>query len=427
VERTKVARTSSRDPRGWRILLNDYCGHPFQAQLSRELARRGATVLHTYCDSYVTGRGDLQRRPDDPVEVDFRPLGFGRTFEKHSIIRRFRQERQYGQLLVEVAREFSPDVIISANTPLFAQAQVIDYARRNRRRFVFWLQDVISVAMSAELRRRLGVLGLAPARYVQSLEGRLLRSSDAIVAITDDFIAPLSAWSVPRSKVSVIENWAPLEEIPPLPKRNPWALQHGFADRFIYLYAGTLGLKHDPELLVELARAIKDRTDALVVVVSEGMGADHCRRRALEQGLRNLVVLPFQPYEALPEMLASADVLTVVLEAEAGSFSVPSKVLSYHCAGRPILAAVPPENLAARILERNASGLVAAPGRYVEFTSAALRLMDDTRLRATLGANARRYAEERFAIGSIADRFLDVIGPQLASRSSKQEEYGYAS
>jgi colanic acid biosynthesis glycosyl transferase WcaI len=427
VERTKFARKSSRDPRGWRILLNDYCGHPFQAQLSRELARRGARVLHTYCDSYVTGRGDLHRRPEDPPELEFRPLGFGRTFEKHSMVRRFRQERQYGRLLVDVATEFSPDVIVSANTPLFAQARIIEHARRNRRRFVFWLQDVISIAMSKELQRRLGLLGVPPARHVRSLEGRLLRSSDAVVAITDDFGGILSEWAVPKAKVTVIENWAPLDEIPVHPKRNAWAEQHGLADRFTFLYAGTLGLKHDPELLVALAKAIENRTDGIVVVVSEGPGADHCRQRALEEGLGNLVVLPFQPYEALPEMLASADVLTVILEAEAGSFSVPSKVLSYHCAGRPILAAVPPENLAARIIERSASGLVAAPRRYDEVTGAAIRLMEDTRLRATLGTNARQYAERRFAIGSIADRFIPIIDPHGGSVAAEQREFGYAS
>ena len=45
-------------------------------------------------------------------------------------------------------------------------------------------------------------------------------------------------------------------------------------------------------------------------------------------------------------MLAAADVLLVLLDASARTFSVPSKVLMYLCAGRPILGgAMPLDNL----------------------------------------------------------------------------------
>ncbi len=39
-----------------RILVHDYSGHPFQAQLSRELARRGHDVVHSTCTAYVSGK-----------------------------------------------------------------------------------------------------------------------------------------------------------------------------------------------------------------------------------------------------------------------------------------------------------------------------------------------------------------------------------
>ena len=45
-----------------RILVHDYSGHPFQVELSRELARRGHEVTHSYCEAYVSGKGHLERR-----------------------------------------------------------------------------------------------------------------------------------------------------------------------------------------------------------------------------------------------------------------------------------------------------------------------------------------------------------------------------
>ena len=98
------------------------------------------------------------------------------------------------------------------------------------------------------------------------------------------------------------------------------------------------------------------------------------------------MLLPFQPYEVLPEVLASADVLLAILEPEAGVFSVPSKVLSYHCAGRPILAAIPAENLAARIIERARQRRRRGSRRDEQaFVAAARRLLDEPERRAAHG------------------------------------------
>jgi len=45
-----------------KIVVHDYSGHPFQVELSRELARRGHTVHHCYSDSISTWQGALRRR-----------------------------------------------------------------------------------------------------------------------------------------------------------------------------------------------------------------------------------------------------------------------------------------------------------------------------------------------------------------------------
>src|SRR5581483_5331737 len=114
-----------------------------------------------------------------------------------------------------------------------------------------------------------------------------------------------------------------------------------------------------------------------------------------------LQLLPFQPHERLPELLASGDVLVVLLEADAGIYSVPSKMLSYCCAGRAVLGAIPPANLAARRIRSEGFGLVVAPGDEKGFVAAARRLTEDPELRDKAGAAGRAYAEHAFAIGPI--------------------------
>jgi glycosyltransferase involved in cell wall biosynthesis len=102
-------------------------------------------------------------------------------------------------------------------------------------------------------------------------------------------------------------------------------------------------------------------------------------------------------------------VLVALLEPTAGTFSVPSKVLSYLCAGRPILGAIPAENLAARTIERAGAGLVVSPTDTEAFLLGAKQLRIDTRLRQVAGRCARAYAEATFDTDVVTDRFTSVI------------------
>ena len=144
-----------------------------------------------------------------------------------------------------------------------------------------------------------------------------------------------------------------------------------------------------------------------VVVNSEGLGSDWLRERG--SGLGSLLLLPFQPFERLPEVLATGDVLISVLEPDAGIFSVPSKVLTYLSAGRPVLGASPVENLAARMIVRNEAGLIVPPDDTQAFLAAAGKLADDAGLRARLGKNALDYATKTFDIDAVTARFAGLL------------------
>jgi len=398
-------------PSTLRILLHDYSGHAFPVQLSRELARRGHRVLHLHCPSYRTGKGALEPRPGDPPTLRIDSVPLDGEFEKYSPLKRLRQELQYGRRLARRLAPFEPDVVLSGNTPLFAQASFFEHCRRLGKPFVFWQQDIYSVAMQRILAGRVPLVGGVAGRAFIRLERRMLRGSAAVVTISADFVPTLARWGVPSERVHVVENWAPLDELPDRPRDNAWAREHGLVGRQVLLYSGTLGLKHDPDLLLQLARRLSRREEVRVVVISEGLGADWLRERA--GGLHNLVQLPFQPYERLPDVLASGDVLLVILEPDAGIYSVPSKVLSYHCARRALLAAIPGENLAARLLRASGGGVVVEPADAEGFAAAAAQLLDDAGRRAEMGTRARAYAEQTFDIRLIGDRFESVLRSAL--------------
>ena len=149
-----------------------------------------------------------------------------------------------------------------------------------------------------------------------------------------------------------------------------------------------------------------------VVVITEGIGREYLEK---QPKLANLLLMDFQPYHEIPQVLASADVLLATLETTAGEFAVPSKILSYLCAGRPLLLAAPSDNLAASVVQRSGGGIVADPSRIEEWTAAAKLLAADPALRVSLGSHARQYAEANFKISRMAVTFEKVLLPACAA------------
>lgn len=392
-----------------KILINDYSGHPFQVQLSRELANRGHTVLHTYGAMVPTPRGAIKEKKNDPKNFNVKGVSIGEIFSRYTYFKRFKQERKFGRMMRRVIDRFSPDVVISANTPLEAQAIIQKKCLDDGIKFIFWLQDLLGVGIKNNVRKKLPVIWRAIGWYYISLEEHLLRKSNSVVIITADFYPVMKKARVKNENIYVIHNWAPLEEMPIFPKSNQWSVRHKLDEKFCFIYSGTLGMKHNPELLVKLALRLRNEHEIRLVIITEGLGAAYLKEKKAVYELDNLILMPFQTYENLPQVLASADILVAILEFDAGIFAVPSKVFTYMCAKKPLLLAVPSENLAARIVQESQAGIIVPPDEPEQFVEAAVRLEKDANLRRYFAGNGRAYAERTFDIQRIADRFEKII------------------
>jgi glycosyltransferase involved in cell wall biosynthesis len=390
-----------------RVLVHDFSGHPFQAQLSRELARRGHDVTHSTCNAYVSGKGRLE--PREGESITFETVGDGIVFDKGRFVQRLLLELRLGVELVRHVRRVRPDVALMSNVQIptlvvFAAAMAL-----MRRPWVLWHQDVYSVAVRSFAGAKLSRGFRAVALGFEVAERWTSRRAREVVVIAESFVPVHQRWGT-GDKVTVIANWAPLDEIVPVPRKNDWAVEQELDDVRTLLYSGTLGLKHDPALLVQLAAAVReDGTDVRLVVVNEGPAVPVLQAEAARLDVP-LTLLPFQPYDRLPEVLGSGDVLVVLLDQQAGAFSVPSKTLSYLCAGRPVVGLMPEENAASGLV-RQAGGHVGRPEAASLPAAAAWvrEVLADPERRDEIGAGARALAEREFSLEGCADRFEAVL------------------
>ena len=252
-----------------------------------------------------------------------------------------------------------------------------------------------------------------------AVERWCVRNSAHVVTISSGFEEVVSGFGVENARRTTIPNWAPLDDVPILPRDNAWAREHGLRpDQEVVLYSGSMGIKHRPSALVSLAEELAvSHPNAVIVVVSEGVGSEWLSEESKKRGLNNLQFFPFQPFERLPEVLASADVLVSLLEPDAGEFSVPSKVLTYLCAERPVLGLMPLNNAASRLIESEAdAGLVA--DEINPFVDNALELLTNSSERRQMGSRGRKYAEREFDRAAITQRFLSLLDLEPLSKRS---------
>jgi len=403
-----------------RLNIHDFSGHPFQVQLSRQLAARGHDVLHGYSTQYVTGHGRLSVAPSDPASLRIEGLTCDRPMIKYSPVGRTRFELSYAQAWQQALQRERFDLVVACNVPMFALDRMRAWFASRGQPWLLWHQDLYSLGVGAEAARRLpGPLAGAARRRVERIEQKQVASASAVVAITDAMLEQYRAWGLERDGVHVQGNWAPLEDITPRPRDNCWAENNGVPTEPVRLmYAGTLGRKHNPMLLLELLDAVRSRgVDAHLIVASEGDGADDLRARAGHRADVHLV--GFQPAERFADMLGCADVVVALLEPDAAKFSVPSKVHSYLSAGRPVIALVPDGNPSAADVAQ-AGGFVAPPATCGAVAAAEwLRAVASVPERlAQRRRAAREFAERRFDIEMIGDTFERIFSQAIGATTS---------
>lgn len=382
-----------------RIYLHDYGRYPFIGQLARELASRGHVVA-------LAGSGGDSRRAEDESGhgVEVRLILPGVPIPKSSFLRRARHEIAHGKAVCRDLEQFRPDVVVSANAPILAQKRISAWCCRRSVPMIYWLQDLLGAGAEHLLGEKFGVVGRQIGRRLARLESRLLRQADHVIAISESFGIP---------GMTVLPNWAPLGETPVRDRGNEWSRRHGLLDLKTVMYSGTLGLKHDPHALLNLARSMAD--DEKLVVVAEGAGAEVLRNAPDP----HLLLLPLQPYADLPNVLGSADVLLATLLPEAGAYCVPSKVLTYLCAARPVVLYAPVDNDASRMIADSGAGCVVEPGDVEGLKRVVRELLQDKEKRASAAGKARAVAESRFDIKQIGDRFEEVIVDVARNGSGK--------
>ena len=320
----------------------------------------------------------------------------------------------YPALFWRAARLPRHDIVVTLTDPPMQEVCGAVLAALRKSRHVHWAQDVYP-----ELAEEMGVLkkGGPIASLLRRLSTWALRKPDGIIAVGRCMQARLVSRGLDASRTTVIPNWGQ-SMVSCYPDRlgESFRREQGWADRFVVMYSGNLGLAHSFAAILDSAAQLQaSKPEALFVFVGDGPRLPWVKQQVAERRLVNVQFLPFQPKEQLTELLGSADVHLACMRNELCGLVVPSKVYGVIAAARPCVFLGPKDSEAARLLRELDGGTVLSAATGDSLAQCLCGWAADPQRMARVREDLRAVGA-KVGVGQAARLFDELLGRLLGPR-----------
>jgi colanic acid biosynthesis glycosyl transferase WcaI len=200
-------------------------------------------------------------------------------------------------------------------------------------------------------------------------------------------------------------------------KNNSFRATHNLDGKFVVLYSGNIALTQGLETVVKAAAQLKEFTDIAFVIVGEAKGLQRLQQECQKVGADNVLLLPFQPRQELPTMLAAADVGLVVQKKNVISFNMPSKIQVLLASGRALIGSVPANGTAAKAIKHSGGGVIVPPEDPQALATAILDLYRNPEKVENLGYKSRKYAMEHYSFEQALNQYEALCNSLMAEKS----------
>lgn len=305
--------------------------------------------------------------------------------------------------IVQAFNGWKPDVIFATVPPILVSLPVTFYAWVRHCPVILNIQDIVSeAAVRVKLVKSNGLL----LKLAKAVETYAYQTANRISVIAEGFAEKLVKEGIPRDKMVYIPNWVDTNFIRPLPKENnAFRLKYNLQDKFVILYSGNIALTQGLETVIKAATLVRDSPEIAFVIAGEADALGELQQVCDQYQADNVLLIPLEPREKLPEMLSGANLGLVVQKKDVTAFNLPSKIPVLLASGCAIIASVPDAGTAKQAILKSGGGVVVPPEEPEALKNMILDLYHNPEKVQYLGQQGRKYAEEYFSIEQALNQY----------------------
>lgn len=232
------------------------------------------------------------------------------------------------------------------------------------------------------------------------------RRADLLTVLSPGFKTELIKRGISPKKIEIIYNWCDETGIVMDESMTVSEKYSEYANKFVVLFAGTMGTAQGLDALLECAERAKEvLPDIQFVLIGGGVERPRLQRQAEKMGLDNVIFLPPRSMETMGEIFTLADVLIVHLkDSPLFRITIPSKTQAYLYAGKPIIMAMHGD--AADLVFRSGGGLICQPDNPQEMVNSIKTLYEMPEVeRHKMGESGRDFYLRQLSFNKGVEQF----------------------
>jgi glycosyltransferase involved in cell wall biosynthesis len=234
------------------------------------------------------------------------------------------------------------DVVVAMTVPPLISVLATVFVRVKGGCLISWIMDLNpDEAIAAGALRE----GSPLSRGLTRLLKFSLNSSEAVVVLDRFMRSRIAARGIPDERIYVLPPWAH-DSIVCYDEegRERFRSEHRLTGKFVVMYSGNHSPCHPLNTLLEAARMMAEERNIVFLFVGGGSQFSHVMKFAQRYSLTNVMLLPYQPLEALAGSLSAADLHVVVMGEKFVGTVHPCKIYNVLATGSPFLHIGPSPN-----------------------------------------------------------------------------------
>lgn len=298
------------------------------------------------------------------------------------------------------------DLILSPSPPLTLGVVNILLGKLKAAKVVYNVQEIYPDLLIADGGLKTPLI----INVLKRMERFVYRYSDAVTTIDEVFYTTIAGRFRDPNRLTIIPNFVDtrLYTADTADQLDPAIFEP--TGELKVMYAGNIGNAQDWDTFIALAAGLKGQPIRFFVI-GEGVDRDDLEKEIERLQLSNVKLIPYQPREKMPSLIAYADLHFIFMAAQVEGHGFPSKVYTLMACSKPMLVCSGKNTPIVNFLQDKDCAWIVSEHestKKVQQLREILLTMDRAQL-VDKGKHGRRVVEQSYTREIITEKYLNLV------------------